>query len=178
MDRLFVAIDVPEEIKIKFSEISEKLSSLNAKVVPMENIHITLKFIGETTKTKEILGILDKITFKKFQICLKNVGVFPNTHAPRVFWVGIEKNQEMESLFKIIERSLENIEIPKEKREFSPHITLARFKTITNIQKLKEILKAYNKDFGEFDVKEFILYKSELAHPNPRYYPIKSFKLI
>lgn len=178
MDRLFIAIDIPIDIKNKFIEIIEKLNSLNAKTVAIENIHITIKFIGETTKTNEILKALEKIKFKKFTISLKGVGVFSSIYTPRVFWVGIQENQEIKSLFNIVEENLKTLGIPKDEREFSPHVTLARFKKTPNIEKLKKTLETFNKEFGKFDVKEFVLYKSELTYPNPIYHSIRSFELI
>ncbi len=178
MDRLFIAIDVPDNIKTKFLEITKKLNLLDAKTVPYENVHITLKFIGETTKTNDILNILESVKFSRFYILVKNAGVFPNIRNPRVFWVGIDESNEIKLLFNIIEEKLEKINILKDSRTFSPHITLARFKKPPNIQKLKLLLEESGKEFGQFLVEEFVLYKSELSYPNPKYYPIKSFRLL
>lgn len=178
MDRLFIAIDIPMDIKRKFVEIIKNLDYIKAKTVPLENIHITIKFIGETTKTNEIIQSLKEISFHQFDLEVEGVGLFGSIYYPKVFWVGMKENRDLFSLFNKIEDNLAKIGIPKDERDFSPHITLARFKAKTDARKLEDILERFNIYFGGFSVKEFVLYKSMLSHPNPKYYPIESFNLI
>lgn len=177
MDRLFVALDVPKHIKSKFSEILYKLDSLKAKTVPLENIHLTLKFIGETNKLKEICDSLEEVKFRKFTVSVSTVGIFGSVFSPKVFWVGVEKNENLKLLAEEVEKSLLRVGIPKDNRPFSPHITLARFKVKPDPEKLEVILKEYNINFGVFEVEGFVLYRSELLQPNPRYQPLKLFPL-
>ncbi|MEN2997926.1 MAG: RNA 2',3'-cyclic phosphodiesterase [Brevinematia bacterium] len=178
MDRLFVAIDLPVEIKRDFVVILDELRSANGKTVPIENIHLTVKFIGETNKTKDIINTLSAIRFRSFSLSVEGVGLFGSVYHPKVFWVGVVKNESLESLFLVLEEELSKVGIAKENREFSPHITLARFKAKPDIRRLESVLKTYgSRKFGSFDVKGVTLYKSELAHPNPKYFPLKFFQL-
>ncbi len=172
MDRLFVAIEIPNNIKEDFADIIEQLEKIKAKTVPLKNIHLTIKFIGETDKTKIITENLQKIEFNKFEISLKGIGIFGNFYNPRVFWVGVEENKSLKNLFNLVEDTLQKLGIPKDEREFSPHITLARFKTKPNPQKLEEIINNSKKDFGVFKVESLVLFKSELSYPNPIYSPL------
>lgn len=177
MDRLFVAIDIPDEIKNKFVGILEGLRRIGAKVVPTTNIHLTLKFIGETDKTQEVVEALKDVRLDSFDLVVSDVGIFGSIEYPRVFWVGVEKNSNLGGLYEVIESKLNRLGIPRDEREFSPHITLARFKTRVNSTKLQGILKENNKNFGSFRVSSFVLYKSILSQPDPIYQKISEFHL-
>jgi 2'-5' RNA ligase len=178
VERLFIAVEIPQEIKELFVPITSELKKAKSKVVPMENIHLTLKFIGETYKRESIIKVLSNCSKKKFTLKLKGVGVFPNVSHPRVFWVGVEENKELEELFSFIEDSLFSIGIPKDERPFSPHVTLSRFK-FSPIHGLGKIIDEYkNFDFGTYEVREFFLFKSELREPSPIYTKLYSFPLV
>lgn len=177
MDRLFIAIDIPDEIKNRFVGILESLKRIGAKVVPTSNIHLTLKFIGETNKTQDVIKVLKDIQSNYFDLTISEVGVFGNLEHPRVFWVGVEDNEMLKNLHKNIESKLNLLGILKDEREFSPHITLARFKVRINPAKLRSILNENNKTFGSFRVDSFFLYKSILSQPDPIYQKLEMFKL-
>lgn len=177
MDRLFVAIDIPNEIKTKFVGIMESLEKIGAKVVPTTNIHLTLKFIGETERTKEIVEALKDVRLGSFDLVVSDVGIFGSIEYPRVFWVGVEKSSSLRELHNLVESRLNGLGIPRDEREFSPHITLARFKTRVNSTKLQSILKENSGTFGSFRVNSFVLYRSILSHPNPIYQRILEFHL-
>ncbi|MCX8028782.1 MAG: RNA 2',3'-cyclic phosphodiesterase [Brevinematales bacterium] len=178
MDRLFIAIDIPDNIKKLFSEITQNLNTLKAKTVPIENIHLTIKFIGETNKTNEIIECLKLVKQPNFIIFISSVGIFGNLYNPRVFWVGVERSDELKSLHQNIENKLLGLGISRDDREFSPHITLARFKIQPEIKKLEKLIEKYkNTTFGSFTVENFILYKSDLSNINPIYTKLGVFKI-
>ena len=178
VERLFIAIEIPREIKELFIPIADELRKAKGKIVPIENIHLTLKFIGETDMREDIIKVLSNCGMRKFVLKVKGVGVFPNVSRPRVFWVGIEENKELGELFSFVEDRLFSIGIPKDERPFSPHITLSRFK-FSPIHGLGRIINEYrNFDFGVCEVKEFFLFKSELREPNPIYTKLYSFPLV
>lgn len=180
MDRLFIGIEIPEEIKKKFWFLAKELNNFRAKVVPYENIHLTIKFIGETDKTDLIINTLSNITFRVFNLSISGIGVFQNVYSPRVFWVGIDENKDLAEFFNIIEEKLyKDIGIPKDERPFSPHITLSRFKKpVHNSKRFIEFVEEYqNEKFGKFEVKEFVLFKSILKAPEPIYNIVKKFSL-
>ncbi|MGB9621913.1 MAG: RNA 2',3'-cyclic phosphodiesterase [Brevinematia bacterium] len=181
MDRLFIGIEIPEEVKRKFNFLLEKLDAFRSKVVPYENIHLTIKFIGETDKTNLILNTLSSIRFKSFSISIYSVGVFPNVYYPKVFWVGVKESKNLLDLFNLIDNKLLlDVGIPKDEREFSPHITLSRFKKpVNDLKKFIEFVEEYKSEsFGEFEVKEFVLFKSILKQPDPVYSVLEKFNLI
>src|SRR5262249_57315131 len=96
-----------------------------------ENLHITLKFLGEipTEGSEKIVAALKRVPFEQsLGLCFRGLGFFPHDRRPRVLWVGIDGPPGLTSLAKNIENSLESVGVPKEGRGFIPHLTLARNK--------------------------------------------------
>lgn len=185
MERIFLAIDIPEKIKEQINNFNEELKKLGvvANFVEKENLHINLKFFGDTEK-KEKERINEKIkevseNFNSFQLKAKDIDVFPNMNHIKVVWVGVEdKKDNLSNLQKELENEFEKIGIKKENRNFVPHITLCRVKSGKNIDKLiKEIKKNKDKEFGNFEVKNINLMKSNLLPEGPKYIPEKVFEL-
>lgn len=125
--RLFIAIDLPSNIKEELMNL--RLGIPGAKWVDEEQLHLTLRFIGETKRDEfdQIKGLLSEIKMPAFELTLQEVGVFKSRQTPRVLWVGIKKNTELVGLRNKIERKLQKWGWPAEERKFFPHITLARF---------------------------------------------------
>lgn len=167
--RLFLAIDIPDEIKEKIIAIQNQMKNeIPANYVERENLHITLKFIGEV-KEIEMLDPLHEIGFEPFKISLSQVGVFPNEEYIRVIWIGIDKGADQ------INRLHQNIEskIPFERSEkYHPHITIARVRSKIH-NRSKKLLNTGLDD--EFEVKKFILYKSTLTPSGPVYQKLASY---
>lgn len=106
-----------------FFSAEEKLSDCSdSNFTSKENFHLTLVFIGETEKEDEIKGVLSNINFSEFKIKFSETGCFENG----IFWVGIKNSEPLTKLQSEIFSKLENIGLKIEKREFIPHITLAR----------------------------------------------------
>lgn len=177
--RAFIAIEIPGEIRTKISELQSSLKRLGGRIswTKPKNIHLTLKFLGDTDESliDEIAEELKKMaaSFSQFQIHVNGIGAFPNFKRPRVIWVGT--NSENENLSKIafeIENRMEKLDFKKETRKFSGHLTLGRIKDPTGIQPIIDRLQQ-NKDFhaGSFPVKELFLIKSQL-HPTGSIYTI------
>ncbi len=185
MERIFLAIDIPEKIKEQINNFNEELKKLGvvANFVEKENLHINLKFFGDTEK-KEKERINEKIkevseNFNSFQLKAKDIDVFPNMNHIKVVWVGVEdKKDNLSNLQKELENEFEKIGIKKENRKFVPHITLCRIKSGKNIEKIiKAIRENKNKDFGTFAVENINLIKSELSPKGPTYIIEKTFEL-
>lgn len=185
MERIFLAIDIPEKIKEQINNFNEKLKKLeiNANFVEKENLHINLKFFGDTEEEKKekIIETIKEVSenFNSFQLKAKDIGVFPNMNHIKVVWVGIEdKKDNLSNLQKELENEFEKIEIKKENRNFVPHITLCRIKLGKNIEKIIKAIKE-NKDneFGTFAVENISLIKSELLPKGPIYTIEKTFEL-
>ena len=185
MERIFLAIDIPDKLKEQINNFNEELKKLeiNANFVEKENLHINLKFFGDTEKEQKE-KIIEKIkevseNFNSFQLNAKDIGVFPSMNHIKVVWVGVEdKKENLSNLQKELENEFEKIGIKKENRKFIPHITLCRIKTGKNIEKIiKTIKENKDKEFGTFEVENISLIKSELSPNGPKYTIEKIFEL-
>ncbi len=175
--RTFIAIDIPKELKEKiynaFNYERERIKGV--KWVEEENLHITLKFIGEIKeeKIKEIEKILDEIQnkFKSFEVSLGELGGFPGFKNPRVLWIGVSPPEKIEEIFNFIEDRAEKVNIEREERKFHPHITVARIKERKGISFEKK------KFDDKFKANKIVLFKSDLRPEGPIYTKIKEVKL-
>ncbi|KPJ99444.1 MAG: 2'-5' RNA ligase [Desulfobacterales bacterium SG8_35] len=172
MPRLFIAVDLPEII-IKNLE-SMAFGIPGAKWVAPEQLHLTVRFIGEVDGALfgDIKTTLDEVSFAPFSLQLKGVGYFPPRGAPRVLWVGLEKSEPLQLLRKKIDSALLRVRVEPEGRKFSPHITLARLKN-SPIPKIANFL-AGNGLFSQepFQVEDFKLYSSVLS-PKGAYHRVE-----
>ena len=177
--RTFIAIELDKDIKEKIALIQQQLKQTNANVkwVKPENIHLTLKFLGEVNeeqlnKTKNILQ--DSIKEKRsFDMVISELGAFPKLESPRVIWIGIKNGVEnVLDITSILEGELSRIDFPKEKRPFSGHITIGRVRSNKNRSELIEAVNKFNKEEQkEFSqtVKSIVLFKSTLTPKGPIY---------
>lgn len=137
----------------------------NARPVPAEQLHLTLKFIGEVDGSKllDIDDALKEIILPKFSLCLKGVGTFPPRGTPRILWAGIDHVERTTALRNSIERVLAAVDIPRDKKKYTPHLTLARLRNCP-IKHLQQFLagNAFLQT-DEFPVVNFHLYSSKLT---------------
>jgi 2'-5' RNA ligase len=178
--RLFVAVPVPEKIKERIAELGKEIIGDSANgIVPVkpQNMHLTLKFIGETDESnvKELEQKLSNVQAPKFNCKLRGVGVFPNESYVRVVWVGVESNNALECLAKKIMDALKGCEGHGQDEEFSAHLTIARVKKKLDVRAFLQ--KHKNEEFGSFEVSEFYLMQSVLKPSGPEYKVIATFKL-
>lgn len=163
MIRLFVAIDIPEAIRMEVGAMGRSIP--NARAVPFEQLHLTLKFIGEVEGSRflDIQDALQEIRLQKFSLALRGVEVFAPRGTPRILWAGVEPVQPAVKLRNAIEKTLAAIDIPRDKKKYTPHLTLARLKNCP-ADRLHQFL-AGNAFFqsSEFAVASFHLYKSQLT---------------
>lgn len=133
--RLFIAVDLPEELQ---DQIFEQLKSIrdaqnSLRWVPCRNLHLTVKFLGDTeeSKIKAIeKALVSALEFQKpFTISFSHLGGFPNLTRCRVFWLGIKSGAiELISLKERIDQALVPAGCSKEPKSFVPHLTIARSK--------------------------------------------------
>ncbi len=183
--RLFIAIKIElNERNRKFiKNLKSKFGNEKIKWVEFDNIHLTLKFLGETDVNliPSIKNALKNVVakFPEFSINLKGLGIFKNFSNPRVLWIGLEKSEILKEIFNEIENSMELIGFKKENRDFNPHVTLARIKRINNLKAfVKLILDEAKKEFQEIKVKELILMESILRKEGPKYIELEKFALL
>ncbi len=177
MYRLFVAIDLPEEVRTAVAAIGSRLEG--ARRVPADQLHITLRFIGEADEKllAAIKTSLDQVSTPPFQLALRGVGHFPPGRHPRVLWVGIEESDPLLKLQQEVELALIEAGLQPDERRFSPHITFARLKDTPPAAVLA--LEERHRTFASspFRVEAFFLYSSILTregavHTKEATYPL------
>jgi 2'-5' RNA ligase len=175
--RLFIALDLSIDAKESIEGLKKGLIGIKGvKPVAKENIHITLKFLGEVADNKVnlIIQALSLVKFEKFKLTLGKLGVFPNENKIQVLWVDAEPTEPLLELKKQIDAALPSF---KDDHPFKNHLTFARVKYIANESDKKKILESIKKpvEKSEFSVDKFVLYKSELTPAGPVYDVIKQF---
>jgi 2'-5' RNA ligase len=175
--RLFIAIDLPEQAKENLEKIKSELKGIKGvKPVDKDNIHLTLKFLGEVSanKAEEISEALEQIKFKPFKVSISQLGAFPNENRIQVLWVDAEPAEPLMELKKQIDAALPRF---KDDHPFKSHITFVRIKYIANDSDKKKILDVLKKQIGktEFLVNKFTLYKSDLTPGGPVYEIVNEF---
>lgn len=183
--RTFIAIEIPENIRSKIADLQSELKKIGGRVswVKPENIHITLKFLGQTQEDK-IDAIASQLKnavelMQPFEVTVGGVGAFPNFNRPRVLWVGTNaEQQQLSILAKEVDKRMATLMFELEKRRFSGHLTLGRVKDSRDVQPLVEKLQFYNKfNAGAFVVEEILLIKSVLSQKGSIYTTLKKVML-
>lgn len=186
--RTFIAIELPQAIRDSLAWLQGqlKISGADVKWVEPQNIHLTLKFLGEVDdKTLEkVTKILEEIAQEEcaFYIRLSSLGAFPKINFPRVIWVGVDKGDtEAKKIACALEGRAAKIGFTKENRPFSSHITLGRVRSGINRDKLTEsltnLVDYFRKDTPESLVTKITLFKSTLTPKGPIYEPLKEIHL-
>ena len=180
--RGFIAADIPYSQIINELASEIKNSGANTKLVGTENIHITLKFLGDTDE--ELVDKIEDIikesveNIDPFEIKLIGTGVFPNPNYIKVMWIGIQDNGELSKIAEHINEKLADFGFEKDRRGFSAHLTIARLKSARNKEKLVEIVEKYREiEFAKIRVESIKLKKSELTPKGPIYSTIKEVKI-
>jgi 2'-5' RNA ligase len=184
MKRLFAAIKINPSVRYisLFNEISSSLRHERIKWVKPENIHLTMKFFGETDDAKipEIcLAIESAIAQSKpFTLKISNTGIFGSRYDPKIIWFGIEKNNELDRLARNIFSELSNCGWEADRQNFVPHLTIGRIKDLKDKPLFQKIVCRYNTvEIQEENVTEIILYESILKHEGPLYVKVFSAML-
>ena len=176
--RLFVAIDISEELRREFIPLLNLLSKYRGiKPVEPENLHITLKFLGEVNEARAELvrDRLRQIRFEPFEIRFRGIGYFPGQNYMRVIWVGVE-GDGIYSLARDVEGKMKKLGFKKDK-DFKAHLTVGRVKRIDSQARLRlaDELREFDREFGSMVVNEFRLKKSTLTPRGPIYEDVEVF---
>ncbi|MGQ9518479.1 MAG: RNA 2',3'-cyclic phosphodiesterase [Candidatus Fervidibacter sp.] len=177
--RSFIALEISEDVREQLASLLMRLHQTNAAVkwVELENLHLTLKFLGEISSEQveviaETLGQVAR-SVEPFPFTVKGVGGFPDLRRPRVLWVGVEATPSLMNLQRLVEQAMEGLGFAPEGRSFHPHITLGRVKAMTGIDKVKAILSEHsNTEFGVVLADRLVLFRSDLSREGPTYTPI------
>ncbi len=198
--RLFVALDIPEQIRGRISTFVEGVRNFapDAKWVGPETFHITLKFIGERPPedADRIKQLLREIKAAPVSISFSGHGFFPNPNKARVFWTGIQADARLAELASAVDDTTATLDIPREKAPFTPHLTLARARDgsprgasgrpghhpgdrpRSTFARVHERLQALpSPEFGTMTATEFFLYESKLSPRGAQYSKLQRFPL-
>ena len=180
--RGFIAVDIDVFPKLLEFEKEIKETGANVKLVEPENVHITLKFLGDTDESH--MDEIDKIikdTVKEidpFNIQLKGAGVFPNQNYIKVIWIGIKQGEPIGVIASKIDEQLSKIGFKKEKRGFSPHLTIARVKSAKGKDEILHLIEKYRDvRFVDIRVDSIKLKKSDLKPKGPIYSTLLDIQL-
>ncbi len=183
--RTFIAVGISSEVREKIAQIQAEFrkGDPDVKWVEPENLHITLRFLGEVSEDK-LSGVIEKIRLatagiSNFRAHIFGLGGFPNLKSPRVVWVGVgEGKEELKNLSERIEENLSYLGFAKEKRGFSAHLTIGRVRSPRKREKLvKKIEELERHDVGEFSVDRVLVMESQLSSKGPTYRIIEEVNL-
>lgn len=186
MPRLFVAVEIPEDVKSRLYRLRTDIPT--ARWVKPEHMHLTLRFIGADVpqdKVEPIKDALAQIDAESFALTLRGVGRFPPLRKPgdksgaRVLWAGIDDQPRLLTLHRQIESAVQRLGFKPDSRGFNPHLTLARLKAYKTPAEVPEFL-ANHADFQvePFTITRFVLFNSTLSPQGPTYtheavYPLR-----
>ena len=191
--RLFVALDIPDEIRQRIARFVEGLQHFapDANWVKPASYHVTLKFIGERSPddAEKLKRALAAVSAAPVTISFRGSGFFPNPNSPRVFWAGMEHDDALPKLASAVDQACSQLGIPREEHEFRPHLTLARGgsgsprpkrgeRANSKLKYLAEKLQNFPvPDFGTMTAQEFFLYESKLSPAGAQYTKLEGFAL-
>jgi 2'-5' RNA ligase len=174
--RCFVAVECGgDELAAKFTEVRRILEAARAdiKFVEPENVHLTLKFLGEIEPSlvEEASQAIKGTSFQPFTARIEGTGVFPNLRRPRVVWAGITEGvSQLAEIWNDVDARLSLLGFERERRGFSPHITIGRVRSGRNRDRLvQELSSLSDYAFGDLQVDRVTLKKSVLTPRGPVY---------
>ena len=174
--RAFLSIDIENQSLLpRISETQGQLDTSLAKMklVEIENIHFTMRFLGDTSLTRidEIESSLSDIKIEPFDVMVHGVGAFPTIRKPRVIWIGVTQNADRICNLKMeIDSHLEELGYQPEMKKFTPHATIARVRYIKDAGRLASNLgELANHSIGSMSVSKFNMKKSTLTPSGPIY---------
>jgi 2'-5' RNA ligase len=185
MIRAFVAVDISDRQREEVAGVLESMMGYDVRVkwVKIENVHVTLKFLGDTDE-----GILPDMyaaigeslsDHSAFELSLEKLGCFPNVHRPRIIWIGIKNGYEnLRGLSQEVERAVEPFGFRPEKRKFSVHLTVGRVKDSRSIEPLIRDISRMDFSSSAATISKVVFYRSILRPQGPIYTSLKEFELI
>jgi len=174
MQRLFIAIDLSAAVRRWLGEarsvLEPRVPLRSVRWTDLDGMHVTLKFLGEIPagRIEGIRAVMDKAAqgIRPFPLAVEGLGCFPDAARPRVIWAGVRSEPRLLDLQQRLETGLENLGFSRERRAFSPHLTLGRVRegvTGANLEELGRMVESTVLDTGEsMEVTGWCLFKSVL----------------
>lgn len=168
--RTFIGIELPQHVHDSIQRVQDQLKPLMPDVrwTKYGNVHLTLKFLGDVSikKLDRVIEGTRKVAvkFQTFDLCLRGLGAFPNIRKPSVVWIGVSKGYDaVQKLAEELEASMERLGFPREKRAFSPHLTIGRVRDVRDPASMERAFRETEIDVvGEFSVEKISVIKSQL----------------
>ncbi|MFH1784390.1 MAG: RNA 2',3'-cyclic phosphodiesterase [bacterium] len=183
--RTFIALELSDEVRSNISRAIDECRSISPQVkwVKQDNIHITLRFLGEVNPAD--IENVEKATraasqgHAGFSVAFKGMDGFPNIRNPRVIWVGVTAGGNVVSeLSEKIARELICYGFIPDERKFVPHVTIARIKMLKNKAGLAKKVESFKiSDFGSASIRRIVIMESMLTSTGPRYSVVKAIDL-
>jgi len=175
--RAFIGVPIAEDVRAAVARLQGRLRETRVRVrwVREENLHVTLFFLGDIAQ-EGVQDAVDALTaatagLPAFRCAVQGVGSFGKPRSPRVIWAGVEEGKEtLRTLYNRLGPELERRGHRIEKRRYTPHITIGRVRSASEISSLVEQLaSAKDRDFGGFRVESVCLFRSVLQSSGPVY---------
>ncbi|MBR0411610.1 MAG: RNA 2',3'-cyclic phosphodiesterase [Eubacterium sp.] len=156
--RLFVAIQLSDEMKKTITATMHDLKKKGVKgnYTPVQNLHLTLAFIGETDDPGAVKDALKNVSVKPFKLSFSDLGAFGD-----LIWVGMKGNQGLSAVARSVRTALDNTGVIYDKKKFVPHVTI--------IRRASGNWKRAAPPKGEMMVKSISLMKSTFKDGKPVY---------
>jgi 2'-5' RNA ligase len=179
--RLFTAIDLPQDMLLRLEHLLSALRpQAQIKWSPLDNLHITTKFIGEwpEQRLEQLHEVLHTLRFRDaFDIELRELGWFPSAHSPRVLWAGVQGGKALSALAAETDHALVELGIAKEPHPFTAHLTLARIKSAVPLQHLRaKVDDLQPASIGQFRASSFYLFRSDPGSNASIYRKLRTYR--
>ena len=168
MIRAFIAVNLAASVIEEIAKVQSVLQEARGDIrwARLEGLHLTLKFLGDISRNQvePILAALGEVAGKQssLRIMAQGLGAFPHFRRPRILWIGL-RGEGLSELQEKIETTLMPLDFPPEEREFSPHLTLGRVRSLRGWEQMFPIVQEYeNVGFGESLIDQVTLYQSDL----------------
>jgi len=182
--RLFIAIEISPDVRAALAALLKEFRAIAPQVkwVRPENMHLTLKFLGETDSSKltAMQAALSEIrSSQSVTLHFRGLGFFPNAKRAKVFWAGMESSPNLPALAAEIDQAMHKLGFPLEDRPFTPHLTLARFQPPGLLPKIAAAAQEdASREFGSLIAREFHLIESKLKPAGAEYTTLQSFPFV
>jgi RNA 2',3'-cyclic 3'-phosphodiesterase len=183
--RTFIALELPEELKKSLGRLQAKFKEFasGVKWVRPENIHLTLKFLGDINpdRVAPVSAVLERLAHDAapFLLDVAGIGAFPNDRNPKVLWAGMQIDDRLHVFQQEIETALAATGFAREQRPFAPHLTLGRLRDGRARRDIAGLIEQYSSErFGRFTADRIVFFKSELQPSGPVYEAIKNITLM
>ncbi len=176
--RLFIGLTLPKEARLALADLQSGLPG--ARWVNPENLHLTLRFIGEVDRgsAEDIALVLSDIVAPGFSLNLSGLGCFESKGRVRALWVGVLKSNNLKRLHEKVESAVVRAGLEPERRKFKPHVTLARFRNGSSNERIGMFIQNHNDiNVAPFVVNRFTLLRSYLGHTGSVYEPLADYEL-